>query len=123
MSSFTEPLLVEYIDGKNWKLIKEFSFYFYYKNKKITITVPTGFITDFASIPRIFWSLLPPTGKYGKAAVIHDYCYRKRLLPRKLADKVFLEAMKVLKVARWKIYIMYLAVRLFGWRYYGKKHI
>ncbi|EAQ5166578.1 DUF1353 domain-containing protein [Salmonella enterica subsp. diarizonae] len=25
-------------------------------------------ITDLASVPRIFWTLLPPDGKYAKAA-------------------------------------------------------
>lgn len=39
------------------------------------IRVPAGFVTDFASIPRAFWVVLPPTGKYGKAAVVHDYLY------------------------------------------------
>ncbi|WP_250530524.1 DUF1353 domain-containing protein, partial [Caballeronia sp. ATUFL_F1_KS4A] len=29
-----------------------------------TVIVPTGFVTDLASIPRIFWSVLPPDGDY-----------------------------------------------------------
>ena len=41
------------------------------------ITVPAGYRTDFASIPRpmtrMVWSLLPPVGRSGKAAVIHDW--------------------------------------------------
>src|SRR5262245_7866555 len=28
------------------------------------VEVPTGFVTDFASIPRAFWSLLRPDGDY-----------------------------------------------------------
>jgi hypothetical protein len=39
------------------------------------ITVPPGFVTDLASIPRLFWDLLPPDGPWVKAAVIHDYLY------------------------------------------------
>jgi hypothetical protein len=39
------------------------------------ITVPKGFVTDLASIPRPFWDLLPPDGPWTKAAVIHDYLY------------------------------------------------
>src|SRR5262245_4964648 len=31
------------------------------QEKYQSVTVPIGFVTDFASIPRIFWSLLPPT--------------------------------------------------------------
>lgn len=42
-----------------------------------TFTIPTGFPTDLASVPRIFWGLIPPTGVYEKAAVLHDWmCLR-----------------------------------------------
>ena len=50
------------------------------------VTVPTGFVTDFASIPRIFWSALRPDGEYAYAAVVHDtsigpkHVRRKRLI-------------------------------------------
>jgi hypothetical protein len=37
------------------------------------IRVPRGFHTDFASTPRIFQNLFPPTGAWTKAAVVHDW--------------------------------------------------
>ena len=37
------------------------------------IIIPAGFATDLATIPRIFWALLPPSGVYEKAAVVHDF--------------------------------------------------
>jgi hypothetical protein len=37
------------------------------------IRIPDGFVTDLASVPRIFWSFLPPDGTYEKAAVAHDW--------------------------------------------------
>jgi hypothetical protein len=37
------------------------------------IHIPAGFETDLASVPRIFWALLPPQGAYEKAAVLHDF--------------------------------------------------
>lgn len=40
-----------------------------------TIVVPIGFVTDFASIPRFLWSIYPPTGRYQRAAVLHDWLY------------------------------------------------
>ncbi len=81
------------------------------------IHVPMGFITDFASIPRIFWIIIGhPTGEYGKAAVIHDYLYYKQTTTRRYADRIFLEAMKVLEVSWWRRRAMWLAVRSFGWR-------
>jgi len=39
------------------------------------IVVPRGFVTDLASIPRPFWSWLPPDGPWAKATVIHDFLY------------------------------------------------
>ena len=39
------------------------------------ITVPAGFVTDFASTPRAIWAILPPTGRYQLAAVVHDFLY------------------------------------------------
>lgn len=37
------------------------------------LTIPDGFSTDLASVPRLFWSLLPPDGRYEDAAVLHDW--------------------------------------------------
>ena len=76
--------------------------------------VPAGFVTDFASIPRLFWRVLPPTGSYGKAAVIHDYLYRTGAFTRSICDGIFLEAMCELGVPGWKRRVMFRAVRLFG---------
>lgn len=36
------------------------------------IVIPSDFVTDLASVPRLFWALLPPSGAYEKAAVLHD---------------------------------------------------
>ena len=112
MSEFTRPLLLEYIDGRNWRIISEFDFASEVAERLIKI--PSGFITDFASVPRFFWRVLPPTGTYGKAAVIHDYLYRYCTVSKNLADLVFLEGMEVLQVPRYKRYIMYQAVNWFG---------
>lgn len=37
--------------------------------------IPRGFVTDYASVPRFFQRLLPQRGKYGPAAVAHDWLY------------------------------------------------
>ncbi len=122
MSSFTSPLLVSPLsDGKRWVIRKEFSFYIGKKEDNDLITVPPGFITDFASIPRMFWKILPKWGKYGNAAVIHDYLYATKEKSRKKSDKIFLEGMMVLNVPAWKRYAMYYAVRLGGKLSYGKE--
>jgi hypothetical protein len=121
MSSFTEKLLVSPLsDGKRWVIRKEFSFYVGKEEDNDIVTVPPGFITDFASIPKAFWSIAPKWGKYGNAAVIHDYLYASKERSRKKSDKIFLEGMMVLNVPTWKRYAMYYAVRLCGKLSYGK---
>jgi len=89
------------------------------------VIVPLGFETDFASVPRILWSVLPPWGRYSPAAVVHDWLYfnRKNMAAkRKRADKVFYWLMKEFGVPWWKRRVMYLGVRIGGgaaWRRYG----
>jgi len=77
--------------------------------------VPAGFETDFASVPRFFWRVLPPWDKYSPAAVVHDHLYQTGKVPRVEADKTFLELMEALGVSWWKRRVMYYAVRAFGW--------
>ena len=117
MNNFTSDLIVRSYTSSKWELNENFFFYFDESNKNIGIIVPKGFVTDFASIPRIFWSIIPPTGRYTKAAVLHDFLYSidsNYGLRRKQCDLIFLKAMKILKVKKWKRIIMYLGVRLFG---------
>ena len=59
-------------DGKTWTLRQEL---IYETDIGYKITVPAGFVTDLASIPRPLWVLWPPFGKYTRAAVIHDWLY------------------------------------------------
>lgn len=77
--------------------------------------VPAGFVTDFASIPRVFWRVLPPVGKYSPAAVAHDYLYQAGNGKRADADMVFRDRMKALGVGWCVRNVMYWAVRAFGW--------
>ena len=92
------------------------------------IVVPQGLVTDFASVPRFLWSILPPIGKFSKASVIHDYLYIRQVGSRKWADKVFREAMLVNKTNKTLVWLYYRGVRAFGWyawwkwkRYWKKK--
>mgnify|MGYP005856953373 CR=1 FL=1 len=87
----------------------------------MTIAVPTGFVTDLASIPRLFRSLIPVNGSHRAPAIVHDYLYavggkfRGVEIKRKDADKIFKEAMKIAGVGWFKRQTMYGAVRGFGW--------
>lgn len=102
-------LIISPVDyGKKRELMADFEY--------VKVKVPKGFISDGASIPRAFWSIIGhPFGPALEGAVIHDYLYFKGLLTRKECDKLFLEAMKELKVFGPKRWIMYQAVRKFAW--------
>lgn len=115
MSSFTTPLSLTFGDDASWTVNQEFVYHVGGPESGMAVIVPVGFKTDFASIPRLFWRILPPIGIYGKAAVLHDYLYASQLSTRKWADQIFLEAMTVLNVPTWKRQVMFRAVRTFGW--------
>ena len=118
MSEFTTALVVSPLsDGNSWVILQEFKYHVGAESSDNIVVVSKGFVTDFASVPRLFWLVFPKWGKYGNAAVIHDWLYWEQSdkRDRKTADSIFLEAMEVLEVSRWKRKVMYDAVRLFGW--------
>lgn len=75
------------------------------------VSVPLGFMTDFASIPRAFRWWLGPWGRHGRAAVIHDYLYWTQTRTRREADFIFREAMCVHHVGWLSRWLMWAAVR------------
>lgn len=101
-----------------WKINKNFV---YISKAGTGIIVQRDFVTNFATVPRIFRNIVQPWGKHGKAAVIHDFCYFKRIYTRKRCDKLFLEAMEFSGVGYFKRHFMYRMVRLFGGSHYGEK--
>ena len=87
------PLLKPFADNHDWVLFANLDYRV--GESAITITVPKGFVTDFASIPQPFWSAgLSPNGKYSKAAIVHDYLYWMQGCTRRQADNILMIAMK-----------------------------
>lgn len=96
-----------------WELLQPV---IYSNNRGVEIKAPRGFQTDFASVPRFFWRVVPPAGPHGAAAVVHDYLYvHQGDWNRKDVDVLFHECLGVLGVPDWKRNLMYLGVRLGGW--------
>ena len=81
----------------------------------VRVVVPDRTSTDLASIPRfppLLRHIFLKNGKHRPAAVPHDWLCRLGLeFPRRLADRVFLEAMILVGVGRIKRRLMYWAVR------------
>ena len=104
-------------EGKRWKLLANLV----YTHKDFgTYTVPKGFSTDFASVPRIP-IVFELVGNYGQAAAtLHDYLYHHVDISRKEADKILLQALRDTKVGKFRSYLMYFGVRAFGWMFFKK---
>lgn len=100
-----------------WKLLAELV---YHSRLHGLVIVPAGFVTDFASVPRLplaYWL----TGDTAHAsAVVHDYLCRVEYSRCRIswsgAAEVFMEAMRHEKVPAWRRALMYWAVRLAGGR-------
>lgn len=113
-NAFSAPLLTQYdkvasqaLGADYWRVAKEFKYFIGGKDSGQWVTVPAGYLTDGASVPRAFWSLLPPWGPYGQAAVVHDLLCeylsivdhgQPKAITRERADEIFSEAMVVLGV-------------------------
>lgn len=87
-----------------------------YVGDRDVITIDSDFPTDLATVPRIFWALLPPQGAYERAAVLHDFgCVNLAQgtcdLPSRDVDGLFRRVMResgVGPVTRW---VMWTGVR------------
>lgn len=63
------------------------------------VKVPVGFVTDFASIPRVFWTVMPKDAEYTFAAIVHDYLYWIQDRSRSDADSTLKFVMDEFKVS------------------------
>ena len=120
-SEFLTPLWLEHVDGERWIVAADFRYYSEMFHG--IFVVKAGTETDLASIPWIFRRILPKSGKYNPAAVLHDTGYHGKLMTadgqrvnliKPYCDKLFLEAMEVAGVGKKKREIMYEMVKNFG---------
>jgi hypothetical protein len=85
-----------------------------------TITVPASFQCDGANIPRPLWNLVgsPFQPEFMPAAVLHDWLYHTHATDRALADRAFLSMLRQWEVGVVRAWLVYSAVRLFGFSYW-----
>ena len=148
-------LAVKFHSSYNWILTKEFTFFsdkvklnaplwrdvglnvVVQNNGGVQIIVESGFSTDFATTPRILWSIVAPQD-ICHAAVIHDKMYSlventncdfwvKRSL-RHEADCVFWEGLQDRTCYsgfchQIRCVLCWYAVRFFGWTYVNIPYI
>ena len=119
MIKFNDMPEIKKKDKNHFVLTKDFVFINENNGIKKYITIPKGYVTNGADIPRFFWRLFPPfSPEYLPAVIIHDFfCDEAEKLNNskelyKHADTLFKEALKALRVSSWKVTIFYNAVRL-----------
>lgn len=86
------------------------------------ITVPAGFVTDFASIPRLVWAWLSPEDPVVLfPSIVHDYLYSIKgeiegspAISRERADQVLRDAMIACGARSSQAWVVYHAVRVGG---------
>ena len=78
------------------------------------ITVPAGATTDGPSIPVLLAPLVGGGMRGLRAAVLHDWLCRSGAVEREMADRVFLEALRVCGVDDNAAQTMYAGVRLYS---------
>lgn len=108
---FSTPLDLRATNPGEWQLLSPLV----YTSKAGDIyIVPTGMITDLASIPKLLRPVIDRNGMSRPAAVLHDYLYLIGSLSRKQADELFLEALLSCGVSSFAAKGMYWSVRAFG---------
>lgn len=86
----------------------------------IDVTVPSGFITDFNSVPRILWAWFAPW-ECPEAGVVHDYLYQFPFdLSRSDIDTIHRKIMIFQQERSSKARMAWLGIRAGGWKPWNK---
>lgn len=110
---FLSALDVRWLDDGHAELLSPFAYESAVEDVG-RLEVPIGYVTDFASVPRlpiVFWLV---GSRANKASVLHDWCYSSQLVSQADADAVFYEAARLGGVVLWAAWAMWAGLRLAG---------
>ena len=110
MPFVTDTFVVAQVDHKNWCLVESLV----YEGAHESFVVPSGFRTDFATVPRFAQWLIPTYGVYTRAAILHDWlCVLGHAgsFNRRDADGIFRRTLRELSVSATRRWLMWCAVR------------
>lgn len=114
MSSFTEKLYLSPTDDL-WVTTREITYEIGKKDSGIKIIIPSGTITDLATIPRILWPIINPNNpREASAFVLHDYLCNIEGFSKLVADSILRESLIVLGTSKTKSTLFFIAITL--WR-------
>ena len=131
MNAIKRPILSPLSNG-NYILIKRYKIIL---NNGDLINIKSGYQTNGADIPRLFWRLYPPySPEYMPAVVIHDYLCDKAVETANTKeelnelflyeDNAFREILENLNINKTKVNLFYNAVRFWhkiGYLNWNKK--
>ena len=109
---FDPPSAVLRTSGADgWTLVEPLT----YLGRSDRFVVPAGFATDLASVPRPVLWLVPESGRYTLAAVLHDWLctvgIRTRVVTSRQADGIFRRVMREAGVPVLLRWLMWTGVR------------
>lgn len=107
---FTGPLRVERYARNKWLTCARLCYLD--KAGKLHV-VPEGFLTDFASVPRLAQWLIDDDD-FAPAAVLHDWFYASHIVTKREADALFREALRSLGCGWLSSWIQWRAVHRLG---------
>lgn len=97
-------IVVQPLKGRKYKIVEPIQ----YKD----VIVPSGYMTNGADIPRVFWWLYEPNcSDFLPAVILHDYLCDKE--EYKKADRYFAEALELLEVRAIDRFLLINAVKLY----------
>lgn len=104
---FRNPPLLYLIDENRFQLMEDY----------VTpeVTVPAGFKTDGASVPRLFQNVIPPYHRWLPAAIVHDFqtSNHQRFSYAEACEQWKIN-LKRLGVKGWYYFALYYSVKWFG---------
>jgi len=119
MSKFIDSLVTQEIDDSIFEIVNH-PFRYQSDLAGRIFTVPVGFFTDFASVPRLGIVYAMLGDRAHQPAVVHDWLYYAAITTRALADDVLMEAMVLLGLPWFQRYPIWWGVRAGGWVAWNK---
>jgi hypothetical protein len=139
MIVFRSPLDTRAYTAGEFVLLADFRVEVHSETAGYLIAPPRGFITDFASVPKLVQALpgFDVNGNSRDAAVLHDYLYccngdltvrdfdggqlTTLSLSRQQCDRIFFDALLACGLSKKTASLFYAGVRAGGWYYWNKR--